>query len=75
MHIGKNVVNMHTTKYYSSEISLKKNRSSLFHFSVNACGLVLHPYKCEYAFPYALGAIVLREWTILGRARINCLDI
>ena len=36
---------------------------TLCHFTVKACGLVLHPLKCGCVFLGTLGAVALKKWS------------
>ena len=50
-------------------------RMTLSYLLVKACGLVIHPYKCGCALLCSLGAVAIGKWSLLGRARIYCLEI
>ena len=54
---------------------LVKVRMTLSHFWVKACSLILHPWKLGCPLLLALGAAALQKWSLLERARINCLEI
>ena len=47
--------------------------TTLSHYS--DCGLVLHPCKFGCSLLPALGGAALGKWSLLGSARINCLEI
>ena len=91
VHICKNIIKVYTKFYKSRNLvknrsalgnmaniqtwisTLVKVGSTLSHFSVTAC--VLHSWQCGCAFLGALGAVALSKISLLGRARINCLEI
>ena len=74
--ISRNVsapTNMTKIQKWISQLVKVGNTHS--HFSVKACGLFLHLWKFVCPLLPALGAAALGKWGLLGRARVNFLEI